>query len=231
VNPDLTSIVQALNRLSSAQQKGPWDYAYILLVGLTLIVLIIYTVETYRLRRAAQQQTMETGRLLEAAQTQNAVTAGLHEAAQSQNDVTAKLLAEAQRQNEIAVMPMFAVYIDRTGSAQRLLVRNVGLGPAFNVTIDTSQIEGKELVVLVGNNFMTPGEVQDLRLNVREDNSGQGLGINELYHWINTERIPDPLKLIVHCVSLHLMRYDFVFKCTPDAGHLKITFDRLGAAT
>jgi hypothetical protein len=64
MNPDLNRIAAALNRLIAAEQKGPWDYAATVAVVLTLGVLIWYTIETYKLRRAAQDQTAKTGNLL-----------------------------------------------------------------------------------------------------------------------------------------------------------------------
>ena len=86
---DLESIARALERLAAAQQKGPWDYVQVIAVLLTLGVLIWYTVETYRLRKVAQDQTAATAQLLQEAQRQN--------------DVSANLLQEAQRRNEVAV--------------------------------------------------------------------------------------------------------------------------------
>ena len=64
----LDSIVRALDRLAAAQQKGIWEHAYIVIMLLTLLVLIWYTVETQRLRKAGQAQTAKTADLLREAQ-------------------------------------------------------------------------------------------------------------------------------------------------------------------
>jgi len=106
-----------------------------------------YTYETYKLRQAAQEQTRATGDLLTEAQRQNATSLSLVRQAQQQNAVTANLLKEAQRQNEVAVMPILAVLVvspkQITSSEAlygdtrpKLALRNVGTGPAFNVSID-----------------------------------------------------------------------------------------------
>src|SRR5215475_12152971 len=94
----LNSIVRALDRLAASQQKGVWEHAYIIIMLLTLLVLIWFTVETQRLRKAGQDQTTKTGDLLKEAQRQN--------------EVSAFLLQEAQRQNEVSVMPILAVAVD-----------------------------------------------------------------------------------------------------------------------
>jgi len=56
MNPDLTSIVQALDRLEAALHTSTTDHFNLLLVVVTLGVLIWYTIETYKLRVAAQRQ-------------------------------------------------------------------------------------------------------------------------------------------------------------------------------
>ncbi|MGD1094033.1 MAG: hypothetical protein ABSB35_18875 [Bryobacteraceae bacterium] len=100
MSPDLNGIASSLDRLVALQQKGLWDYIATIAVVLTLIVLVWYTVETYKLRKAAQAQMTETANLLTEAQRQNQTSLRLLEQAQRQNDVTAKLVSEAQRQNE-----------------------------------------------------------------------------------------------------------------------------------
>jgi hypothetical protein len=56
MSADLRAITEALNRLVAAQQKGVLDYANVGLLLLTLFVLVVYTLETLKLRRAAQRQ-------------------------------------------------------------------------------------------------------------------------------------------------------------------------------
>ena len=56
MNNDLQQVLAALDRLVAAHQRGVWDYVSVVAVVLTLIVLIWYTIETYRLRVAAVNQ-------------------------------------------------------------------------------------------------------------------------------------------------------------------------------
>src|SRR5215467_5957609 len=115
------SLVRALDRLTVTQQKGVWEHSYIVIMLLTLLVLIWYTVETQRLRKAGQAQTAKTSDLLREAQRQN--------------EVSVFLLQEAQRQNEVTVMPILAIGVDQAadGEHDRIVLTNVGSGPAFNL--------------------------------------------------------------------------------------------------
>ena len=56
MNPNFTSVTNAINRLVGAVHKGTWDYISTIAVVVTLLVLIWYTWETHGLRRAAQRQ-------------------------------------------------------------------------------------------------------------------------------------------------------------------------------
>ena len=215
MNPDLSSIVKALDRLTAVHQKSAWDYASTIVIGLTLLVLIWYTVETYKLRLATQRQTDATGKLLAEAQ--------------KQNDVASQLLKEAHRQNEIAVMPIFAVYIETSsdGFQRQIVLENVGLGPAFNLSIDSPKWDNNILAIKPSHNVMTPKQTETLSF-ARQNGRDRliHLDVDGLYEEINRNQMPDPLNIIVRCVSVHHTAYDFLFKCVPDAGYLKITFDR-----
>jgi hypothetical protein len=77
----------------------------------TLVVLVIYTIETVRLRSAAQDQVTES----------------------------AALLRESQKQTEQSFMPVLilssgALPNVNDGRIDIVLVRNVGKGPALNAT-------------------------------------------------------------------------------------------------
>jgi hypothetical protein len=229
ITTDLSTIVAALDRLTAAYRRDAWDHVSTILVGLTLLVLIWYTLETYGLRKAAQQQTIETGKLLAEAQRQNEVASKLYDAAQNQNISTANLLTEAQLQNEIAVMPMFAVSV---GPQYALLLKNVGLGPAFNVEFKKLVWKEKEVefgcgdILLDDTSIMTPGETRELKIHVQEANHGWNLSTNELYKWMGDERIPDPLQIVVQCKSLNLKYYEFEFHCSQFIGQLKVKYYR-----
>lgn len=139
MNSDLTSIVSALDRLTATQRKGPWDYASTIAVVLTLLVLVWYTIETMCLRRAAQAQTERSSELLTEAQRQN--------------ETSLRLVTEAQAQNEIALRPILVLLFETVLShdsgrvlpgSRSLEIKNLGNGPAFNVTIDHLRLDEED---------------------------------------------------------------------------------------
>lgn len=208
MNPDLNPIVQSLNRLIAAQQKGPWDYASTVAVVLTLLVLIWYTYETYQLRRTAQEQTTKM----------------------------AGLLREAHRQNEVLVMPILAILVASPeelyssevvyGSANpKLVLRNVGTGPAFNVSIDKYAVEGRELQFEHGSHMLTPGEKRTLSFHLQEQHSGTMGDLDTMYDWINNGLLPDLLNITARCRSATSVDYSFTFSFTPRDGRLNVVFE------
>jgi hypothetical protein len=253
MDPDLNAIARSLDRLVVLQQKGPWDYIATVAVVLTLIVLIWYTIETYKLRKAAQAQTTETANLLNEAQRQNETSLRLVEQAQRQNDVTAKLVTEAQhqneataelaraahRQNENAIMPILAIRVEPPQSRyarsynpneqSHLVLRNEGTGPAFNVFIEPFSAEGRELEFDHGSSVIRPGEERELTYHLQEGNSGTIGNVNELYRWINTGTLPDPLFLRIGCRSVSSTDYTFTFRFTPMAGTLAVLLEGMGS--
>ena len=71
MTPDQSKqLIAIIERLAQSNQKGPWDYAGIVLGIVTLFVLIWYTVETYKLRQSAQKQIELSNKALVAAQKQ-----------------------------------------------------------------------------------------------------------------------------------------------------------------
>lgn len=215
--PDLTQITNAINGLATTMQKGPWDYASTIAVVLTLVVLIWYTVETSRLRVAAQKQTEETEKLLAEAQ--------------SQNRVSASLLKEAQWQNETAVMPMLAVIheLSKDGRDRPIIaIQNAGPGTAFNLSADPvpSPTGTGELRVDYEGNVQMPGHVSSLRFHIKEKNSiVTGLRPSDLNKEIETGQLPNPLDIVLRCSSVTSVQYSFTFRFTPEAGTLKVTFE------
>lgn len=243
MNPDFSSIVTALKSVSTSLQKGWLDYANLVVVSATFLALVFYTIETMRLRRVAQGQLEKTGKLIEEAHAQSVLSNLLHQTAQEQtkiaqeqnrtaqeqNKMTSEIMSQAQLQNEISIMPMFAVYEDRTDSTvkNQLLLKNVGLGPAFNLTIDKAEWNGESVEFIDADGVMTPGEVRAIRVHHDDGNRhGTVLGVNQLYEWINTERLPEPLRIVIRCVSLHMKAYEFEFNCLAETGHLRIKYHR-----
>jgi len=222
VNPDLTGIVRAIDRLVSSQQKGPWDYIAIIAVVLTLGFLVWYTIETYRLRKAAQAQTTETAKLLTEAQRQN--------------EATLKLVSAAQRQNETAITPLLSIKKEppqpmyaasRPKIQSHLVLRNEGQGPAFNVSLDLYSAHGRELRFEHGSSVISPGEARELTFDLQDGNSGFIGNVNELYHWISGGVLPDPLLVSVRCQSASSTAYTFLFRFTPSNGILAVLLERM----
>ena len=209
----LNSVVHALDRLTATQQKGLWDHSYIVIMLLTLLVLIWYTVETQRLRKAGQAQTAKTSDLLREAQRQN--------------EVSVFLLQEAQRQNEVTVMPILAISVDPVSDddRDRVVLTNVGSGPAFNLSIDPLQWDRRKLNAEHGSSILRSGQTDHLQFHFVEGNSGNLLGAKTLGQWIHLQRIPDPFRLVVRCNSVNSRAYAFGFVCTSLAGRLRITYE------
>lgn len=196
---ELTSIAKALEQLVATQQKGPLYYIQIVGVLLTLGILIWYTIETYKLRKAGQDHTAET----------------------------AKLLREAQRQNEMSVMPILAVAVEPMMSptaAARIMLLNVGSGPAFNLAIDRLDWGDRRLQIEYGSGVLRPGQAIELIFHFLERNSGSLLDAKVLCKWIDSHRMPNPVDIVVRCNSVHSLGYAFMFRCTSDSGKLGITY-------
>jgi len=236
MNTDFTPIVRALEHLAATQQKEVWDYIATIAVVLTLFVLIFYTRETYRLRKAAEQQTSETGKLLEEAHRQNEATIKLVSEASRQNEAAVRLWNEAQRQNEFSVMPLLAILLDlpelRTssqmifGRTRRLVLRNVGNGPAFNVFIEPQSVDGKVLEFESERAALTHGEERTLKIHFEPQPDHGIMGTpDSLYEWINTGELPDPLQVVVRCRSVTSIDYWFMFRFTPKAGRLNVVYE------
>ena len=214
----VNSIVRALDRLAASLQKGPWDHVSVVIVLLTLLVVIWYTVETQRLRKAGQDQTAKTAQLLSEAQRQN--------------DVWGHLLREARRQNEVSVMPILAIAVEPVPDADtdRIVLINVGSGPAFNLAIDPHHWDSRELKIEHASSILRPGQSDELRFHVIEGNSGNLLGAKTLGHWIHIKRMPNPLNVVVRCNSVNSKAYSFRFICTSQLGKLRITFEGSAAS-
>ena len=203
MSSDLHSIAQGLDRLIAAQQRQAWDYVHSIIVILTLCVLIWYTVETYRLRRVGQHQIGDTE----------------------------KLLREAQRQNEVSLMPILAVAAESGpgGDALRIVLVNVGSGPAFNISIDRIGWESRRLNIEYGSSVLRPGQANELLFQFEEGNSGTLLDARTLFRWIKTSRTPNPLSIVVGCHSVNSIAYTFTFRCTSHDGKPSISYE--GAAS
>jgi len=223
-----------MNRLIEAQKKGPWDYASTIAVVLTLVVLVWYTYETYRLRKAAQEQTEKTAELLITSQVQNTLAANLWAEAQRQNESTARLVEEAQRQNDIPLMPILTICVVSPGQSPahatreierpQMIMRNVGSGPALNVSIDEHAAEGCILQFQPGTNMMTPGETRVLSYYSYYNDIGVPGYLDGICNLIEKGHIPNPLTITVRCHSAASKAYKFTFAFSFSDGIMEAGF-------
>ncbi len=213
MNPDLDSIVRALDRLAAGHQKGVLDRVGTAAIVGTLLALIWYSWETRRLRKATEAQTKTTADLLKEAQ--------------EQNDTSMDLVQQARQQNEVAVMPILAIAVcgPRVMATNKLLLRNIGTGPAFNVSIDGYASEGAELRFEYGETVIAPGEEHELPFELKEGHHGTVGTVNELYRWINVELLSNPLRITVRCSSISSIDYASTFSFSPNQGRLKVVFE------
>jgi hypothetical protein len=143
------------------------------LTAATLGVLIWYTVETYRLRKSAQNQ----------------------------NVVSANLLTEARLQTEQALMPVLALAHGRTkmegvSGANEMhipVIRNFGPGPAFN--IQTRPLESAATSITFQHPYsLAPGEEQPITIKMKRQ--GQTIPIKTMYDLRSAfQQVSKPLEL------------------------------------
>jgi hypothetical protein len=147
--------------------------------------------------------------------------------AQRQNDVSGHLLREARRQNEVSVMPILAIAVESVPDAEtdRIVLINVGLGPAFNLSIDPHHWGSRDLKIEHASSILRPGQSDELQFHVIEGNSGNLLGAKTLGHWIHVKRMPNPLNVVTRCNSVNSKTYSFRFICTSHMGKLRITYE------
>ncbi len=221
---DLQPIIDAVNRLAPSWKDQLWEHANTIVVGLTFLVLIWYTWETYRLRKTAQQQITETDKLLAEAQSQNKIS-------QDQNSITAKLLAESQAQTELSIQPMFALHTSEIvrGIEPELVLTNVGRGPGYNITVVCLAGDNKRFHIHMQNNVMKPGDREHLSFSLYENKE-----LKEKIFWVSrlsqemeTKDIPNPLRLYVRCDDLRMNFYEFWFDFEVSDGNSLITFLKL----
>ena len=71
MNPNLQPVADQLHALVEVCQKDIWDKGSAVAVGATLIVVIIYTILTYRLAKESKRQTAQNAELVTVAQSQH----------------------------------------------------------------------------------------------------------------------------------------------------------------
>jgi hypothetical protein len=169
IAPDASQLINAIDRLTLAQQKSAWDYISIISVIATLIVLIVYTIETYNLRRTAEEQIKVSLKQVaaanaqtKAAETQAATALEQITISQAQVDAAAKQLEELRRQTDNANRPLVIISF----LSDRLHYDNIGNGPALNIVALPIQ-QDEHSLTLSGPDFLasriSAGAMLDLR--------------------------------------------------------------------
>jgi hypothetical protein len=146
--------------------------------------------------------------------------------------LTHQLRKAAQRQNEISVMPMFTInQVSPNGLNRPIVIRNVGRGAAFNMSVDCSQPTDGKLLVEHEGNVMVVGQRKTLSFDCQKQGNPNAFDdADEVYNAMNSGTLPDPLDLIVRCRSISSLDYAFHFRFTLGAGRLKITFEGMKPA-
>ncbi len=133
-------------------------------------------------------------------------------------------------------MPLLAILVDLqeiltssqmvSGRIPRLVLRNVGNGPAFNVFIEPYSADGKVLTFETQRTALMIGEERTLRVHF-EPQPDHGIvgSAGSLYEWLNTGQLPDPLQVVVRCRSVTSSDYRFTFRFTPKAGRLDVVYE------
>lgn len=149
-------IITAVESIAASLKTHFWpqsfgDVAQIVLFLLTLVTLFYlrrYTNETVALRVATRDQVTvnnkvleETVKLRQATQDQASVSNELLKATQAQAKASTDLLAETQAQSAASIRPILQMVssVRRTTLVTDEItyqVRNLGVGPAFNISIE-----------------------------------------------------------------------------------------------
>jgi hypothetical protein len=131
------------------------------LLSLSAVLIGWYLWETRKMRQAAEEQVRESQELVKASHDQLAVgqrqvEASLQqvEAAQKQLHVSQEQVAISQSEAEAQISPALVVAISNEvapngTTLQRMLIRNVGSGPALNLR--KYEVDGNAEVIWAGN--------------------------------------------------------------------------------
>lgn len=134
---------------------------------------------------------------------------------------TTGLLNEARLQNEGSVMPILMIVRDPDVlTIQKYLqVRNIGKGPAFNVSFDQSVVDGRMLKAECLNNLIEVNSTVSTTFMLVAGNGKPHMVLFDqiLFDSIRGRELPDPLKLVVRCESVSAKKYAFTFDLTGGA--------------
>lgn len=126
MNNDIKQMIAVLDRLVAAHQRSVWDNISVIAIVLTLLVLIWYTVETYRLRVAAVKQL------------------------------------------DVATTPIVMIAPDEQSDVMVPTIRNVGRGPAFNISVRTDDLGADARLDFYFPDPLAANEVQKLHLILQQ---------------------------------------------------------------
>jgi hypothetical protein len=165
--------------------------ALTIITGVTLVVLIWYTIETYKLRVAAQNQTTEITKPVVALRT----------------------ITESS---------------DETDRTRALKVRNVGPGPAFNVTIKLLLRRPTTVCSFVTDDLLAAGEEQYvIPMLTNEQTTERSAGWDVLERAVRAGTIELPEKVCITYSSANGFYYQTVQTLMTDGttGQLVIPFN------
>ena len=134
---------------------------------------------------------------------------------------TTEILGEARRQNEMTILPMLALYVDRSGHDLRLLLRNLGTGPAFNVSVEPLTWDNRTWTILDAPEVMAVSETETLRCHLEVvvgSHHQHESKINAICYHLIAKEFDEPPIVRVRCRSLSAP-YTFRFLLANDQGN------------
>ena len=126
----------------------------------------------------------------------------------------------------MSVMPILTLGTEPvTGDPIRIVLLNVGLGPAFNISIDRIEWQGRQLRIELDRSILRSGEAKELLFHFMQRDSGTLLDYHSLGVWLSSSRIPNPLHIKIHCDSVDSKPYVFQCGFSSLVGKLRIMYE------
>jgi hypothetical protein len=188
--------------------------ALTVLTAATLVVLVVYTVETYRLRKTAQAQTAETASLLREAQTQNELSL-----------LPIVTLAPGKLTLEVNIMSEMMHPVK--SSIDKLVVRNVGSGPAFNA-FTASITEGRTVLGFHHKAALAAGEEHFVDIELKDAGTSTPLKTLGQFKEALQDLGPQTTvsnRIIYMSAAGKWYQTSHTFRVSPESKHLVISLD------
>ena len=233
MTPDeLKQLIAAIDRLALSSQKNYFDIGSLILGGMvgiaTFAVLVKYTIETIRLRRAAQKQVEATDRALAQTQEQVEISTKLLESTREQVQISTNLLESTLNQSEVMTMPVLVCFV---GPEWSLMLKNTGNGVALNILIETTEelmfvnvkSTPSQSVLMLGEDckfrsVFSPNDRQNAPATTEPVIDAAGVFAMFLAYSLTV------LPLKVTCTGLNGTCYTFVYNCFINDGSIVINY-------